>query len=88
MKAASKFDNQTRFNWGFWDGMSEGKTGREMQIASRAWNRHNILRNHHDLEYAHGWLRGWQAASDGDTDITSSEHYWNCAVRAGHVTPS
>lgn len=79
----TKFENRVRFNWGFWDGVNDQKTG------SRRIDRltaDTIVASHFDHEYAVGYMMGWNESNGvfgGACD--TSEPAWQSAVRIGAV---
>lgn len=73
--AASKFNPQTRFNWGFHDGAADVASSRENKWAATP---------HFSNEYRQGYLAGFSAAKRGES-TESSEPAWFNALAWGDV---
>jgi hypothetical protein len=91
----SSFDNQTRFNWGFWHGMVAAT---EKQKNFGFWTAgplagltslQEVLDKHYDPTYARGMVIGFEYATrvgpDDAKKVSTSELFWKQAVINGLV---
>lgn len=62
--AKANFTPRVRFNWGFWDGLNDGKA-----------RRHATWSSHFDNAYERGYWAG-RAAAQGSEAPTSSDAAW------------
>lgn len=81
MNKSPKFEARVRFNWGFHDAA---------QVVRENWQSRNfgfgpglkvkkpedVLEQHEDSHYAHGWIRGYYEALGGISKCESSESAW------------
>ena len=58
-------DQQTHFNWGFWNGVDDNTKGRNKKYAQ----------GHFNNAYLQGYLAGWADAQRGDIPQTSQGAY-------------
>lgn len=92
-----KFDNQTRFNWGFHDATLAVEQGWAIPENNFGFAHHgplaglrstlDILARHFDRTYAEGWMAGYIAMETDETPRpNSSEPFWLEALADGRVT--
>lgn len=81
-----KFDNQTRFNWGFHDAALAVEQGWDCKGNNFGFSHHgplaglsspeDVIGKHFDAAYARGWFIGYCTAKQGES-TESSEKAWN-----------
>lgn len=87
-----KFENRTRFNWGYHDAAQAVKQGwcnvannYGFGPAIKIETASDVLIRHTDKEYAEGWYSGYCDAISGEY-ANDSTKAWNAAMLLGKVS--